>query len=545
MEKRRNFRGRIWYVSLVCLLLLAAIGCSQSASPAAQEGTQPEGGGEPKAGGTITLGLSAEPDTLDIHKTNMSASEVVTRLIGGALLSTDPETKEIKPYLAESYSISDDQKTWTFKIRSGVTFHDGTPLTAASFKATYERAMAPETASPGVGPLLSVIEKISAPDDKTLILQLKEPSAPLLSYLIQPNVTQPLSMTAIEKYGKEYGRNPAGVGPWKFESWKTGESITLVRNEAYKWAEPFAKVQGPPMPDKLVIKFIKDTQTTIAALESGSIDIASISAKEVKDYRSNGKFEVLEATKLGVNFIQMNLENEILQDLRVRQALNMALNKKAIIQADQQGEGESAFGPLPRKMFGYDPAVETYGYPFNVEGAKKLLEDAGWMTGAGGIREKDGKPLSLQLLTAMNTQGIPLIQSMLKDIGVEIKVQNAELGSVLDLSAKGQFDLNVLGYTDLDPDILYLFMHSSQIGGLNHSHIQNPQLDALLEKSRTVVDPVQRQQIFTEIQKIAVEQAYWIPYSEEKTFLAVNKRVHGIKLDAMYGIMLGESWVDL
>ncbi|WP_312113357.1 ABC transporter substrate-binding protein [Brevibacillus reuszeri] len=542
--KRKNFRARIWYVALVCLLVLAVIGCSQSASPATQGGTQPESGGEPKPGGTITIGLSAEPDTLDIHKTNMSASEVVTRLIGGALLSMDPETKEVKPYLAESYSISDDQKTWTFKIRSGITFHDGTSLTAASFKATYERAMAPETASPGAGPLLGVIESISAPDEKTLILQLKEPSAPLLSYLIQPNVTQPLSMAAIEKYGKEYGRNPVGVGPWKFESWKTGESITLVRNEAYKWAEPFAKVQGPPMPDKLVIKFIKDAQTTIAALESGSIDIASISAKEAKEYRSNGKFEVLEATKLGVNFIQMNLENEILQDLRVRQALNMALNKKAIIQADQQGEGESAFGPLPRKMFGYDPAVETYGYPFNVEEAKKLLEDAGWKTGAGGIREKDGKPLSLQLLTAMNSQGIPLIQSMLKDIGVEIKVQNAELGSVLDLSAKGQFDLNVLGYTDLDPDILYLFMHSSQIGGLNHSHIQNPQLDALLEKSRTVVDPVQRQQIFTEIQKIAVEQAYWIPYSEEKTFLAVNKRVHGVKLDAIYGIMLGESWVN-
>ncbi|GED68636.1 peptide ABC transporter substrate-binding protein [Brevibacillus reuszeri] len=542
--KRKKFRARIWYVALVCLLVLAVIGCSQSASPVAQGGTQPESGGEPKLGGTITIGLSAEPDTLDIHKTNMSASEVVTRLIGGALLSMDPETKEVKPYLAESYSISDDQKTWTFKIRSGITFHDGTSLTAASFKATYERAMAPETASPGAGPLLGVIESISAPDEKTLILQLKEPSAPLLSYLIQPNVTQPLSMAAIEQYGKEYGRNPVGVGPWKFESWKTGESITLVRNEAYKWAEPFAKVQGPPMPDKLVIKFIKDAQTTIAALESGSIDIASISAKEAKEYRSNGKFEVLEATKLGVNFIQMNLENEILQDLRVRQALNMALNKKAIIQADQQGEGESAFGPLPRKMFGYDPAVETYGYPFNVEEAKKLLEDAGWKTGAGGIREKDGKPLSLQLLTAMNSQGIPLIQSMLKDIGVEIKVQNAELGSVLDLSAKGQFDLNVLGYTDLDPDILYLFMHSSQIGGLNHSHIQNPQLDALLEKSRTVVDPVQRQQIFMEIQKIAVEQAYWIPYSEEKTFLAVNKRVHGVKLDAMYGIMLGESWMN-
>ncbi|WP_312113244.1 ABC transporter substrate-binding protein [Brevibacillus reuszeri] len=544
LGKRRDLRGRIGYVSLVCLLLLALIGCSPAASPTLQKGAQTENIGEPKPGGTITLGIAAEPDTLDVHKTNMTASLAVASLIGGSLLSADPETKEIKPYLAESYRISDDQKTWTFKIRSGVTFHDGTPLTAASFKATFERAKAPETASPSAGPLLDVIESISAPDDSTLILQLKEPSAPLLSYLVQPNMTQPLSMAAIEKYGKEYGRNPVRVGRWKFESWKTGESITLVRNEAYQWAEPFSKHKGPPMPDKLVIKFIKDSQTTISALESGSIDIATVLAKEAKEYRSNGKFEILEAAQLGVNFILMNMENEILQDIRVRQALNMALNKKAIIQADQQGEGESAFGPLPREMFGYDPAVERYGYPFNVEGAKKLLDEAGWKMGAQGLREKDGKPLSLQLLTAGNSHGIQLIQSMLKEIGVELKIQSAELGSLLELSAKGQFDLNVLGYSFMDPDILYLFMHSSQIGGSNYAHIQNPQLDALLEKSRTVVDQAQRKQIFAEIQKIAVEQAYWIPYSENKVFLAVNKRVQGVKLDPLYGIMLGDSWVN-
>ena len=544
LEKRRDLRWPIGYVSLVFLLLLAVIGCTPAASPSLQEGAQPKNVGEPKAGGTITLGIVAEPDTLDVHKTNMTSSLAVASLIGGSLLAADPETKEIKPYLAESYSISDDKKTWTFKIRSGVTFHDGTPLTSASFKATFERAKAPETASPSAGPLLGVIESVSAPDDSTLILQLKEPSAPLLSYLVQPNMTQPLSMAAIEKYGKEYGRNPVGVGRWKFESWKTGESITLVRNEAYQWAEPFAKHQGPPMPDKLVIKFIKDSQTTIAALESGSIDLAAVLAKEAKEYRSNNKFEILEAAQQGVNLIQMNLESEILQDVRVRQALNMALNKKAIIQADQQGEGESAFGPLPREMFGYDPAVETYGYPFNVEEAKKLLDEAGWKMGADGLREKDGKPLTLQLLTAGTSHGIQLIQSMFKEIGVELKIQSAEVGSMLDLLTKGQFDLNALGYSFMDPDILYLFMHSSQIGGSNYAHIQNPQLDALLEKSRTEVDQVQRKQIFAEIQKVVVEQAYWIPYSENKTFLAANKRVHGVKLDPLYGIMLGDSWVN-
>ncbi len=537
---------RFVYLLLVCFLVFPVVGCSSTTAPAdtGKPGGEMEKHAEPKRGGTITIGVTEEPDTLDAQKTNMNVSNLITGLLGGSLLSMDSKTLEIKPYLAESYVISEDGKTWTFTIRSGVTFHDGTPLTAASFKMTFERALAPETASTSTGEVLTAIQSVSAPDDKTLILHLKEPSATLLSYLAQPGVTQPLSMEALAKYGKEYGRNPVGVGPWKFESWKTGESITLVRNDAYRWADPFAENQGPPRADKLVFKFIKDAQTTLAALESGTIDLASVAGKDAKQYQNSGKFTVLEAMSLGVSFVQMNLENEILQDVNVRRALNMAINKAAIIQADLQGEGVSAHGPLPREMFGYDPAVEEYDYKYSPEEAKKLLEAAGWQMSSQGIREKAGKPLRLNLLTAMSSQAVPLIQSMLKEVGVDVKVQHAEFATVLDASAKGQFDLNILAYTEVDPDVLYLFMHSSQIGSLNHSHINNPQLDALLEKGRTTVDRGERKKIYADIQKIAVDQAYWIPYAEEKKLLVVNKRLQGVKLDPIAGIQLGDSWVN-
>lgn len=258
----------------------------------------------------------------------------------------DPYTFELKPNLAESYTISKDGKTWTFKLRPGVKFHDGTPLTASSIKQSMERAMDPKTASPLTGQELASIQSISAPDDSTLIFQLKQSSAPLLSALTYGGYHQPLSMEAVKKYGNNYGRNPVGVGPWKFESWKTGESITLKRNDDYQWAPPFVENKGPVRPDRLVIKFIKDNQTLMAALDSGTIDIANVPAKDVKKYKNDKKFTVVEGTQPVENFIGMNMENEILQDLNVRKALNLG---------NQQGSADRR-GPEGRRS----SCVRTY-----------------------------------------------------------------------------------------------------------------------------------------------------------------------------------------
>ncbi|GLI07979.1 ABC transporter substrate-binding protein [Paenibacillus tyrfis] len=456
----------------------------------------------------------------------------------------DPYTFELKPNLAESYTISKDGKTWTFKLRPGVKFHDGTPLTASSIKQSMERAMDPKTASPLTGQELALIQSISAPDDSTLIFQLKQPSAPLLSALSYGGYHQPLSMEAVKKYGNNYGRNPVGVGPWKFESWKTGESITLKRNDDYQWAPPFVENKGPVRPDRLVIKFIKDNQTLMAALDSGTIDIANVPAKDVKKYKNDKKFTVVEGTQPVENFIGMNLENEILQDINVRKALNLAINKEALIAADLKGEGVPVYGPIPPTMIGYDPAVEQYGYKYNKEEAMRLLEEAGWKTNERGIREKDGKGLSLMMIIDTPKPGNQLVQSMLKEIGVDLKIQSYEMATATAQAVKGAFDLMATDHGSNDPDILNLLLNSNQIGGLNVFRISNKKLDSLLEKGATIMDSGQRKKTYAAIQKLVVDEAYWIPLYSAKMFQVINNRIQGVKPNPLATLNIQDMWVN-
>ncbi len=549
----------ITFLMLMTIFMSVVAGCGSTPAEQGQgqgstDGQKPaEAGknagaaGTPKSGGTITVAMAEEPDTLDPQSTTMLASESITAYMGGGLLFSDPQTQEKKPYLAESYTVSEDGKTWTFKIRSGITFHDGTPVTAKTFKETFDRALSPEFILKSAGASLSSIKSITAPDDKTLIFELKEPSAPLLASLADQGFAQPLSLDAIKKSGAQYGRNPVGVGAWKFESWKPGESISLVRNDDFHWADSASENQGPVKPDKLVLKFISNSQTMLAALESGSIDIAtSVPAKDAKKYKNNDKFTTLAQLKSGLGFyIEPNLRKPLFQDINVRKAINMAINKEAIVQSVLQGEGVVADGPLADSNFGYDKSIKEYAYKFNQEEAKKLLESSGWKLNGQGIREKDGKTLSIRLNSMERfSQPAQLVQGMLKDIGIEMKIENLEVGALIQAAESGDFDMTAMGFAADDPDLLYQFMHSSQIGGSNHSAINDKQLDALLEKGRTTVNNEERLKVYADVQKLVVEQAYWVPIYIEKKFIIINKRVQGVKLHPLGLLLFQDSWVN-
>ncbi|MET3289226.1 UNVERIFIED_CONTAM: peptide/nickel transport system substrate-binding protein [Brevibacillus sp. OAP136] len=534
---------------LIRALLVATLGLTAGCSQAAVTKPQPgQTASAPKTGGTITLAMTEEPDTLDMHASSMLAAEYVGGYMGGALLAVDEKTKQIIPSLATSYSVSEDGKTWTFTLRSGVVFHDGTPLTAQSYKETFERARSTEYVQQGAGAALSAIESITVPDDQTLVLHLKEPSAPLLSDLTVTGWSQPLSRKAIETAGKQYGRNPVGVGAWKFESWRPSESVTLIRNPDFHWADASAQNQGPVRPDKFVIRFIKNSQTMLAALDSGSLDIATnVPAKDAKKYKNSEKFTVLEQLKSGIGlFIEMNLKNEIFQDIRVRKAFNLAVNKEAIVQASLQGEGVPAYGPIGEAMFGYDPAIKEYAYSFKPEEAGKLLDEAGWKLNGQGVRERDGAPLKIHLLNIERfSHPAQLVQGMLKEIGVEVVIDTLEPAAMIQTAMSGNFDMTVMGFGATDPDTLFQYMHSSQRnGGSNFSNIDDKQIDTLLEKGRVTVNTDQRRQIYIDLQKRVVDQAYWIPIFTEKKFTIINQRVHDVRLHPFGYPILQDSWVE-
>ncbi|MED1793712.1 MULTISPECIES: ABC transporter substrate-binding protein [Brevibacillus] len=550
IQRKRFWKAGVLTFATMMLLSACSNSGSGSSSRQASGDTAASGkqeSGAPVSGGTITVAFDREPDTLDVHKsTGASVVDEIAQFMGGSLVYMDPVSHEVKPYLAESYKISEDGKTWTFTIRSGITFQDGTPFTAGAYKATLDRILDPKTDAKSTIALIDAIKEVKAPNDQTLVLELKEPFAPLMLNLTVNGWLQPLSLQAIEKGGADYGRNPVGLGPWKFESWQPGESITFTRNDQFKWPEDFYTNKGAVHPDKLVAKFIKNRQTMMAALDSGSIDVATlVPAKDAKKYKDNEKFEVLEQMKTGMGmYLNMNQKTEILQDLQVRQALNMAINKEAIIQSALQGEGVPAYGPLPPTIMGYDKEVESYGYKYNVEEAKKLLDAAGYVPNASGVREKDGKAMQFTLLSVESkSKESQLVQAMLGELGIQVKINTMEPGAMMEAELKGEFDLAVGGYSYFDPDILYLFFHSNQIGGFNYASIKDDTFDQLVVKGRNTIDPEERKKIYAEAQKRMVEQAYIVPIYVDKQFTVVNKRVKGVGYN-IDRLQLNDSWVS-
>jgi peptide/nickel transport system substrate-binding protein len=549
MTTKRN-RKPLLFFTILMLLTLLIVGCSsKSSSDASKDKNDPSKNqadeAKPQPGGTFTIGSLDEPDTLDVHKTAMSIAGQITGNIGGNLVTVNPETDELEPYLAESYEVSEDGKTITFKIRQGVSFSDGTPLTAQDFKKTFDRILNPETGATVAASLVAGIKTTSAPDDQTFVIELAAPSAPFLRNLASEGYLEPVSIAAIEKAGENYGRNPISVGPYKFKEWVTGQSITLERNEAFNWPKAFYKNDGKAYPEQLVYKFIPDAQTMLAALDSGSIDMAmQVAPKDVQRYRDNKQFTVLEVDRQGLGlFLEMNSEDEILKDVNVRKAINMAINKDAIIKAALNGEGTPAFGPIPATIFGYDSNVESYGHKFNNDEAINLLESAGWEKNSSGLMEKDGKALKFELSAMPNhNQAAQMVQAMLKEVGIEVSIQSMEAGTLIEKVTQGNYDLSFLAYSYSDPDILSLFFHSSQIGGLNHVRVKNPELDALLDKGRTTIDSEERKQVYAEIQKIVVDNAYWAPIYAEKVFYVINNRVQGVKMSNT-GPILHDAWV--
>lgn len=539
--------------SLLLLSFFLIVGCSSksNSSPEEQKDNTDNGADKteeiatPQPGGTITIGTLQEPDTLDVHKTAMSIASNVTSHIGGTLVTVNPDTNEVEPYLAESFEVSEDGKTITFKIRQGVTFSDGTPLTAQNFKDTFDRILNPDTGATVAASMVGGVQATSAPDDQTFVVELAAPSAPFLRNLASDGYMQPILKSSIEASGDDYGRNPVGAGAFIFKEWVTGQSITLQRNDAFNWPQSFYENQGKAYPDQIVYKFIPDAQTMLAALDSGSIDIATnVAPNDVKRYRNNDQYYVLEQDIQGLGlFLEMNTENDVLSDLNVRKAINMGINKDAIVQAVLAGEGTPAYGPIAATIFGYDSNVESYGHKLNKDEATKLLEASGYSKNSNGIMEKDGNALKFELTILSNhNQAAQMVQAMLKEIGIEISIQSMEAGTLIEKVSQGDYEMSFLSYSYTDPDILYLLFHSSQIGGLNHSRVKNSELDALLEKGRITVDAEERKQVYADVQKIIVEEAYWAPIYTNKIFYVVSKRVNDVRLSKT-SMILHDAWV--
>jgi peptide/nickel transport system substrate-binding protein len=491
----------------------------------------------PPPGSTLFWSIASEPDTLDIQKSAVNASWNIMWQLGGSLVTI--RDGEISPYLAESWLVSEEGLSIEFNLKQGVTFHNGSPLTAADWVYTFTRATHPDTASPTAGPSLGSLITAQALDDYTLRLTWSVPNAGIFAALADRSYLQPLPQNVVESMDAEFGRSPVGVGPYMFEDWVTGDYVSVVRNPDYDWGPSSDDGSGPYKIERIFFRIIPDYAARLAGFESGEIDIAAFEPQDADTISSLNMSRIVEFPAAGFGpYIAFNLTKPPWNDLNVRKAIYMAFDRQAMLDQVLDGKGVPQFGPLSPSVMGYDPAVEELGHGFDVGQAKMLLDEAGYTEGAGGIREKDGQRLSFTLYyfagddTVVRTAGV--VQQSLEDIGIALELSQMETGTLFAMMLTGDFDILISGIGWNEADILYRTLHSSQIGVLNYHFTDDPDLDALLDQQRTTFDLAERQQMLNQLQEYILQQVYYVPLFAANDYFAVNERIDGASFNANY-----------
>jgi peptide/nickel transport system substrate-binding protein len=499
-----------------------------------------------KVGGTLKLAMTADPDTFDPSKMASAVASYVMGFVGASLV-TVAEDGTYVPYLAESWEVSEDGLTYTFKLRQDITFHNGDPLTAKDVAFTYNRALDPEIASPATGPQLGSVTSITALDDYSVEFILAAPNFPFLFALSDPSYMAIIPQSYTEEMGDDIGRNPISAGPYQFSEWVTGDHVTLERNPDFNWGPANWKNTGPWFIENIEFQIIPDLSTILAGQEAGEIDYAGAQPQDVQLLRDAG-MEIFQSSAQGINpYLTLNNSKPPFDDINVRKAFNLAIDREAMIALLLQGNGVTQYGPLSSGVIGYWAGVEDYGYPFNIDEAKSLMEAAGYTYNADGMAEKDGVVLALTLYTLPVESWVKaaeVLQQQLQALGVEITIEQGDQGVLIPQVFAGDYQVSMFGMTYQESDLMYLMFHSSQIGAFDFAYVNDPVLDEILERTRTEIDQTLHQQAVNEAQQYITENAFVIPLYTPKTFGALNPRVKGAYFNNLTGIAFNAATIE-
>jgi peptide/nickel transport system substrate-binding protein len=483
--------------------------------------------------GTLVVGLVAEPVNLDPPQVTDLNSNRVGRRIVETLVTFPEESTQVVPGLAESWTISKDGLQYTFKLRRGITFHDGTPLNAEAVKFSIERQINPNHPAYKLGKypfanfFFGNVKAVEVLSEERVAFLLNEPRASFLS-ILTAGAASIVSPTAVMKWGPDYPTHPVGTGPFRFASWDRGQRVVLEKNPTY-WKYP-VKVE------RVIYRPIVEDQARLTELLTGTLDvIVGVPADFVSQLEQNAKITLLKQVGAHVWYLGMNNQKKPFDDKRVRQALNYAVNKDAIVKDVLKGTGASSRGPVLPGTWGADPALKAY--PYDPERAKKLLAEAGYPNGFSTTLWVPESGSGMQAPVAMST----VMQSNLKAVGVNVSLQTMEWGAYLaKLRTKEQelFALSWMAGTE-DPDmVMYPLLHSSQWTpvGPNRALYKNARFDALLQQARLTTDQAKRAQLYKEAQRILVDDAPWVFVDHEIQIAALSKRVQGFKLHPSFDL---------
>ncbi|MBO8171451.1 MAG: ABC transporter substrate-binding protein [Bacillaceae bacterium] len=522
---------RKWLLVVLSVFLamsMALVGCGsteESSTPA--ESGQQEGNSETETGstgenegqgGTMVFGRGADSKSLDPSQVTDGESLAVTKNIFDTLLDYKGQTTQVEPALATEWENSEDGLTWTFKLREGVKFHDGTDFNADAVVFNFERWMDPEHPYhqgnfPYYGYMFGgykgdeghIIEEVKKVDDYTVEFKLKRPLGPFLNNLAMSpfGIASP---EAVKKYGDKFGENPVGTGPFVFKDWKKNDTITLEKNADY-WME------GAPKLDRLIFKVIPDNSARLTALQSGEIDLMiGLNPDDVEAVESDSNLKLFKRPSMNVGYLAMNTEKEPFDNVQVRRAINMAINKQALIDAFYGGLGVPAKNPMPPSLWGYNDSIEDYEY--NPEKAKELLAEAGY---PNGFKTELWAMPNPRPYMPQPQKIAAAVQADLEKIGIDAEIITHEWTPYLEKTGKGEHTMAFLGWTgdNGDPDnFLYVLLDKDNAKGPDAGNIafyKSDELHELLIQAQQLSDQAERAELYMQAQEIIHEDAPWVP----------------------------------
>jgi peptide/nickel transport system substrate-binding protein len=471
--------------------------------------------------GVLVIDLGSEPENLDVQQSLAGTTVLLDAQIFESLLRVKPGTLELEPWLATAWEGSADGLTWTFTLREGVTFHDGTPFDAEAVKFNYDRQFDPANEYYALGQwsaatYFDFIESVTVVDPKTVQFVLTNTFNKFEYRMAGFSIVSP---TGVQTHREAFAENPVGTGPYRFDRWDKGQQVVLVANESY-WGMA-------PTLGQVVFRAITEAGARTAALLGGETHIAvEITSETMQQLQTDDAFQVVTGPTGALWFLAMNVENPHFTDVRVRQALNYAIDKETIVSAILNDTATIAYGPLSPAYTEYNPAVESM-YPYDPERARALLAEVGW-----------SEDTSVTFYCSIGGSGMlapeemaTVIQDNLREVGFTTDIIVQEFVTWMDTIRAPDNDLTVMSWnvTPAEPDALFsgVLAEGGLPPGFNTSYWVNAEAEDLIALGRTSLDAAAVKDAYFRVQAIVMEEVPIVPVCHRQQIYGVSARVQG------------------
>lgn len=486
----------------------------------------------------IVYGLTLLPSGFDPHIHASAELGIPLRQVYDTLVYRDPVTQEFVPGLATAWVVSEDGLTYTFTLRQGVTFHDGTPFNAAAVAANLDRITDPATASQKAVFMLGSYVGYELVDDYTIRLLLAEPYSPLLDSLSQVYLGI-ASPTALSQFStNRYQFHQVGTGPFEFVEYIPGDSMTLQRSQNYAWGPRFYTTPGEDAVDQIEYRFFSDEATRSLALESGEAQVmGELPPFDARALTGNNRVQIIPATVPGqpLQFL-MNTQRFPTDTLQVRQALIFATNREAIVDTVFQGFSPPAWGPLSANTIYYNPSMQGV-YPPNTALAQDLLAQSGLTDeDDNGFLEFNAVEATIRVIVppwGLVPEVAQLLQDQWQTIGLRVElVPVPTFNGLVEAVNTGEYNLVAFNQFGADPALLNQFFRSD--GNFNWTGYNNSELDARLDEATRQTDPQARRDLYGDVQIIIMNEALILPIRDYVNLNGATTSLANLQFDA-YG----------